>query len=169
MTQIVSTLDWVARDTIQGAAMGLKRITKQDISAGAAMMITNMIDNENEIDVAIGLSALEAIIKEVKSSVDYTTAVRSAIESQGEAGKIKLPNGTCIELAEVGTKYDYSNDPEWQRLDKQLKQTAFEIKQREEFLRRIPAGKMFVDETTGETTYGPAKSSTSSYKVTISK
>lgn len=154
---------------VQDTALGLRTITKSQIAEGAQSIVADMLERGNELDVAVGLSAMEAVIKDVKSNDQYVQAVRALVEQRGEKGKLRLPSGTVIELAEVGVKYDYTRDEEWSALDKQISELSDLKKKREEFLRRIPAGKTILDEETGEVAYGPAKTSTSSYKVTIAK
>lgn len=143
--------------------------TKQDIQGIADKIVNNMLESGNETDVAIGLSVLESLIKSVKERKEFVSAVRDAIARQGIKGKMTLPNGTIIENAEVGTKYDYSSDNTWQSLNAELDTVKAKVKEREDLLKKIPEGKMMVDEDTGETIYAPVKTSTSSYKISLAK
>lgn len=77
--------------------------------------------------------------------------------------------GVKFELAETGTKYDYSNNPEWVAVDAELKGVQDRKKELEERLKKIPAGTALVDESTGETLIGPSKTSKSSFKITLAK
>lgn len=96
---------------------------------------------------------LSAVMDEIKKyGKDHTTA-----------------RGVKFELAETGTKYDYSANPEWEALDKELKAVQAKKKELEERLKKIPAGNALVDEATGETLLGPAKTSKSSFKIVLGK
>jgi hypothetical protein len=82
--------------------------------------------------------------------------------------------GTKLELAEVGTKYDFSqcNDSYLVRLESELVILEEKIKNRKDMLKTLsPEGIIVFDEETGEgdTVYPPSKTSKSSVKTTIIK
>ena len=67
-------------------------------------------------------------------------------------------------------KYDPSRYTVYQMLDQKLESVANEVKQREAFLKTVPAkGMIITDELSGETftVYPPAKSSSTSIAVTL--
>lgn len=150
-------------------AVGLNQITKKDLAQGAEQIVNNMLEVGNELDVAVGLAAMENVISEIKSNPNYVNAIRDRVQERGEKGKLKLPSGTLVEQCEVGIKYDYSGDAEWRKLKAMEEELADLRKRREAMLKAIPSGKMLTDPDTGETLIGPPKTSTSSYKVTIAK
>jgi hypothetical protein len=82
--------------------------------------------------------------------------------------------GVKFTLAEVGTAYDFSqcNDIELEKLESKAKEAADMVKVRKEFLKTVPpSGLLVTDKETGDTyeVFPPAKSSKSSFKVTLPK
>lgn len=77
--------------------------------------------------------------------------------------------GVKFELAEFGTRYDYSLNSEWRELSEKEGDIKAQMRALEDKLKTIPAGKLLVDEQTGETYIGPSKSSKSAYKITLPK
>lgn len=132
--------------------------------------------------IATGAGALQYVevikffdkVKELiygTSTKDGDTELRKLVMSEISLhGKeLTTPRGAKFELCETGTKYDFSLTPAWVSLDNSIKELQEAKKELETMLKGIPAGKEIVDPETGELFYGPAKSSTSSYKITISK
>jgi hypothetical protein len=115
---------------------------------------------------------MESFVKEVKGNKQYIDFVRDEIAKHGKVAN--TGSGTKIELAEVGTKYDFSQceDPTLLELERKINYLDSELANRKDFLKTVPlSGLLVTDETTGETykVYPPSKTSTSSYKVTIAK
>lgn len=102
---------------------------------------------------------------------EFTSMVRDEVAKHGKAAI--TARGVKIELAEVGSTYDFSqcNDPELARLEEIVKQAADRLKERKEFLKTVPGKGIEVLADGGElvTVYPPGKSSKSSYKVTLPK
>lgn len=98
---------------------------------------------------------------------DFKQAVMDEISKYGKDHT--TARGVKFELAETGTKYDYSNNPEWVSIEKELKAMQDRKKALEDKLKKIPAGAALVDESTGETLIGPAKTSKSSFKIILAK
>jgi hypothetical protein len=147
-------------------------ISKTSIQILADKTVEGILDNGNVLQVAEVLSAIEHLSKAIKGSKPYTEYLRNEIEKYGKSAT--LPNGTKIELAETGTKYDYSKceDLILQRLEQKAESAANELKERQDFLKTVPVkGVSIIDEETGETftVFPPSKTSNSSYKVTLSK
>lgn len=98
--------------------------------------------------------------------------VRDEIVKYGKEFKTKRE--AKFELAETGTKYDFSKcgDMTLKTLEEALEIAKANLKERQEFLKNLPlAGFDSVDLETGAVVklYPPSKSSTSSYKITLPK
>lgn len=147
-------------------------LSKSDLKNIASNTINNVLEKGNPLEVAEALAAMETFIKEVRTDKRFTDYVR---EEAAKTPKVFISNsGAKIELAEVGTHYDFTNCGDLEREGLRLQKEGIELqlKQREEFLKQIPlSGLIITDEQTGETVtvYPPTKISTSSYKVTLSK
>jgi hypothetical protein len=115
------------------------------------------------MQIAIKLNCLELAIKEAKELIK--PSVMDAINVYSEKQISIL--GAKVEKAEVGTKYDYSNDPKWNELNKVAETANLALKTHEDMLKKISSGKVLVGEDSGETYFAPIKSSTSSYKITL--
>lgn len=79
--------------------------------------------------------------------------------------------GVKFELAETGTKYDFSGDPVWSSIVEKIKPLDEDKKKREAFLKSLTKTLIETDPETGETfeVQPPIKTSTSSFKVTLGK
>jgi len=145
-------------------------LTKTQIKVIAQSSINELMSNGRILEAAEALTVMENFIKEVRSSKDFTEYVR---EEVGKNGKdITNPSGAKIELAETGTKYDYSgcNDSALIEVESNLVEIESLISDRKAWLKTIPAEGMEVvigDEIVR--VYPPTKTSTSSYKITLSK
>lgn len=148
---------------------GLK---KAELKEMAEQAVISVLENGNPLEVAESLSAMEEFIKNVRADKRFTEYVR---EEAGKHGKqYTSRSGAKIELAETGTRYDFSvcEDFELQALEIELTGIEEKIKGRKEFLKTVPSsGLLVTNEETGEIykVYPPSKSSTSSFKVTLSK
>ncbi len=147
-------------------------LTKGAIKEIAATAIVNVLNNGNPLEVAESLSAMELFIKEVKDDKRFKDYVReeAAKTPKGFISK----TGAKIELAETGTAYDYSQcgDAELEMLDASFKSAEASLKERKEFLKKIPtSGIDVIVPFSGEVIhiYPPSKSSISSYKITLAK
>ena len=145
-------------------------LTKTQIKVIAQSSVNELMNNGRILEAAEALTVMENFIKEVRSSKDFTEYVR---EEVGKNGKdITNPSGAKIELAETGTKYDYSgcNDSALIEIESNLVEIETLISDRKAWLKTIPAEGMEVvigDEIVR--VYPPTKTSTSSYKITLSK
>ena len=145
-------------------------LTKTQIKVIAQSSVNELMSNGRILEAAEALTVMENFIKEVRSSKDFTEYVR---EEVGKNGKdITNPSGAKIELAETGTKYDYSgcNDSALIEVESKLVEIESLISDRKAWLKTIPAEGMEVvigDEIVR--VYPPIKTSTSSYKITLSK
>lgn len=147
-------------------------LTKSEIKSLANQTVLNILEVGNPLLIAEAISAMEAFVKEVKDNPEFKSYVRDEVEKYTKG--FTSPSGAKIELAEVGTKYDYSQcgDVEWEMMDAEMKSLKEKISEREKFLKNLPgAGIEQLNKETGEVTtiYPPSKSSTSSYKITLAK
>ncbi len=97
----------------------------------------------------------------------YTEYVRDELAKNG--GRHTTASGAKIEAIEAGVNYDYSHNPGWLELNTAATEAVERRKALEARLRTIPAGKSLVDDDTGEALTETAKSSTSTYKITLKK
>jgi hypothetical protein len=143
-------------------------LTKADIARMATNAVDGVLEKGNVLQIAEVLSGMEAFIKAVKADPRFPEYVREELAKHPK-GKYESASGAKIELKETGTSYDYSHNPQWVELNSQEAAIAEKRKALEERLKKIPAGTVLVDEESGETLCGPAKSSKSSYAVTLAK
>jgi len=147
-------------------------LSKTQIKVIAEQTAQDIIDNGKDvIQIADTIAKLELFIKELKASPEYMDYLITEVSKFGKG--TTTSTGTKLELAEVGTKYDFSqcNDPELKRMEDEFAVWEQNIKDRKEFLKALtPKGVNIIDET-GEiiTLYPPSKSSKSSVKCTIVK
>jgi len=139
--------------------------TKSDIKIASDILIQQVDSGEvNPIDAALQLKVLEEFVKDARERLNKYT-IDELYKYQ--ACKVNIYDAK-IEIAETGVKYDYSGDSVWAELKAKSDETTAALKQREDVLKKIPAGHTLVDEN-GEASIGPTKSSTTSYKITLSK
>ncbi|CAB5217834.1 hypothetical protein UFOVP208_19 [uncultured Caudovirales phage] len=148
-----------------------QELNKTQIKIIADNSVNEILENGNVIDVADTIAKMELMIKELKSNPKYIDYLRDEVSKYGT--NHITSSGTKIELAETGTKYDYSqtNDVVYFDLIKQSEVLNEQIKEREKFLKAIPKSGTHILTEDGEMIiiYPPSKSSNSSYKTTIQK
>lgn len=139
--------------------------TKSDVSM-ASDSIVRLVDEgrENALDVAIWLKAMEELVKETREKLIQHTLSELDKYHDGKANVYDVK----VERMEAGVKYDYSGDYVWREMKQIVDKANTALKNREDMLKRIPQGHQLVDEN-GEAMEGPVKTSTTSYKVTLSK
>ena len=120
----------------------------------------------NALDVEIYMKAFEHIASKIREQIKENT-INEANKQGGKSFEYKGINCT---LAEFGTKYNFSDcgDPVYNSLSKQLTALTLKIKEREAFLKAIPAeGIDHIDINTGECIkiYKPSKTSTTGLKI----
>ena len=125
--------------------------TKTEVANQASKLIDQVKEGEVEaMRVYAMMTALEKVAADVKKGIIEN--VLTEHDRYGE--KIASVYGATFERAEVGVKYDYSEDEEWLMLEENIKAIRTEQKARELILKQ-----------TGRC----AKSSTTSVKVTLAK
>lgn len=118
----------------------------------------------NPIDALIRLTAIEQTVTMAKEAIKLDVL----FELDKYRGGADI-NGTSVKTQETGVKYDYSVNEKWVDLDQQIKALTEQRKAIEEVVKKIPPGKLMVDEETGETWRGANKTSTTSPIVRLAK
>jgi hypothetical protein len=148
-----------------------KGLTKSDIRNLSEEFVEKVLAEGNPLRAAEGLSAMENFLKEVKDNPLFKDYVRE--EAAKYPKGFVSTSGAKIECCETGTKYDYSacEDEVINSLNEQLISLKEKISEREKFLKTVPQSGLDVITENGEAVkiFPPAKSSTSSYKITLSK
>jgi hypothetical protein len=146
-------------------------VTKTQLKVIAQQTIYNSLETGNVIAMADAFAKVEFLIKEIKSFPAYIDYLREEVSKYGKSHTTS--SGTKIELAEVGTKYDYQtcNDAELVNLNSKLLEIENAIKDRQAFLKTLPISGIEIILDGGEVAkiYPPIKTSTSSVKCTIAK
>lgn len=146
-----------------------RNLNKTQIKSMADSSVMEIIDNGQILEAVELISVMEQFIKDVKANPDYLDAVRDEV---AKYGKSKETETMKIELAEVGTKYNFDvcGDPLIKELNFKLDLLESEIKERREFLKKMPSyGMETIVEDEVVKLFPPVKTSTSSYKTTIKK
>ncbi len=146
-----------------------EKISKQDIKSLANKVVDNVCVTGNIIELAENLAKMDLLIKEIKDNDNYKDYILNEVSKYGKSHV--TASGTKIEVAEVGTKYDYTQTGDIILIDLELQKVIIEnkIKERQAFLKAIksPTDVRFGDELI--TLYPASKTSTTSIKTTISK
>jgi hypothetical protein len=147
-----------------------KGLTKSDIRNLSEEFVEKVLSEGSPLKAAEGLSAMENFLKEVKDNPQFKDYVRE------EAGKYPKgfvsASGAKIECCETGTKYGYENcgDIEWEMVNAEMIALKNKISEREKFLKALPLEGIEVrHEDQLIRVFPPFKSSTSSYKITLSR
>jgi hypothetical protein len=147
-----------------------KDLTKGQIKTMAQESFQALTESGRILEAADMLAKMELFIKELKSNPEYIDYLRYEVAKYGSSTTL---NGTRIELAEVGTKYDYTfcEDEIHNELIIRKASLDEQIKEREAFLKTLPAAGIEVINEDGVVCriYPPSKHSTSSVKCTIQK
>lgn len=109
-------------------------------------------------DVYTTFKNLEDIIKKLKPTIE--TRLMEEIEHEQE---VFTRNGFDVEKAEVGTRYDYSNDPKWNEYKKAIDSLRAKQREHEAHLKTLKQDIANLD--TGEVAVPPIKTSKSFIKL----
>jgi hypothetical protein len=135
----------------------------------ANKVVDNVCLTGKIIQLAENLAKMDLLIKEIKDNSNYKDYILNEVSKYGKSHT--TASGTKLEVAEVGTKYDYSltNDKELKELEEQKAIIEFIIKERQTFLKALkhPMEVLFGDELF--TLHPASKTSTTSIKTTILK
>jgi hypothetical protein len=142
--------------------------TKDEIQNFSIKIISELENGMiKPLDLLKQIKCFEKVIEQTKDTL-YKMAREEAEKYGAKSFEYK---GIKIELAEVGTKYDYSqcNDFVLAKVSEELSKLNESKKQRETFLKSLKDPISLVDEESGDIiqVLPPIKSSTSSLKVTI--
>ena len=146
----------------------ISRAMQQEL---AKCLIQPLMDGEvDPIEFIVKVKGLQSALAEV----DKNKAVKNIIVREiTKFGKQTSWNGATLTLRETGVKYDYSvcNDPVYRNLLQQKEALDKQLKEREQFLKSVPAGTTILDEETGEVyQLAPAlRMATESYAVSFAK
>lgn len=158
-------------DNLPSSAFGVVRLfpdTKQGIEMFSTQLI-RAVEN-GEVD-ALQLKAYFKAMEKVIEKVDKSTRDSQMTQAEKYGEKKFRAHGMQIEIAEVGTKYDYEScgDIEWERWDSSVKSAEESRKNRETFLKTLKEPMTLVNEETGEVykVRPPVKRSTTGLKFTI--
>lgn len=140
--------------------------------AQRASFVAQIVEQVNEgiIDprkVHLQAKMTEDLLTSLKDHPDYKEALLK--ECQKEGKKHDFYNA-AFEVAELGTKYQYSqcNDPLLPELERLAKEANDKLKERQEFLKKIPIEGIEVrHEDELVTVYPPSKFSTTGIKCTL--
>ncbi len=142
--------------------------TKDEIQNFSIKIISELESGMiNPLDLLKQIKCFEKVIEQTKDTLSKM--------AREEAEKYGTKNfefkGVKIELAEVGTKYDYShcNDFVMAKVSEDLAKLNETKKQRETFLKSLKEPISLIDEESGDVfqILPPVKSSSSSLKITI--
>lgn len=142
--------------------------TKSEINNFSDMLLTAINNGEiNPLKIQVQLKAIESVIKKVNESEAYKYAIRESAEKYG--AKSFEAFGAKVELAEVGTKYDFSNcnHLEYNDICEKIKALETDKKSLEMTLKTIKQPTPFVIYGEAVEVNPPTKSSTSSIKITF--
>lgn len=154
----------VQHNTLPSIEAGLG---KKEILDMAGRSVDALLEEGNVFQMAEAIAAMEEFVKAVRRDGRYIDFLREELIKNN--GKCRTGSGSKIELCEAGVQYDYTHDATWKMLDEKIKMLEQQRKEREELLRKIPAGRMAVDADTGEVLVGSLKSSKSTYRITLAK
>ena len=164
-----------------------KSVAVSEQSAGivAAKIFNDVLEGKHSaIEAMEAFSYMGKVAVELKDQVDESgkikmvDLIRQEISDHAEDKKnFTTAKGSKFVLAEVGTAYSFENtgDTQLPILNKQLEELKKKIKAREEFLKKLTTPIKIKEPNieTGEEVevelFPASKSSTSSYKLTLSK
>lgn len=142
--------------------------TKGNIQTIARHIIQDVKDGfADPLETAIKVEGIKKVCEAVRDGLEGE--VRAELMKYGRDAATKLD--AKIEASETGTKYDYSGDIIWCRINDQITPLVEKLKQREAMLKTLTSSITEVDPETGEVIIvsPPNKTSKSSFKITLGK
>jgi hypothetical protein len=140
---------------------------KKQIAAMAKQSVSDVLEQGNVFQVAEALAAMEEFVKNVRKDERFVGFLREELNKH--RGRLTTNSGARLEICEAGVVYDYSSNGEWRELDRQIRILTEQRRAVEERLRTLAPGRMAVDPETGEVLEGPAKTSKSTYRITLKR
>ena len=152
--------------------IALNRVIKKDqIDRISADFTNRILDGYiNPLQAIATVAAIERFVKDIRGNALIKDAVREELEKYGS--KSVDFQGVKFQLKAVSTRYDFTecNDPVWVSLNNNLEIAKAAIKEREDFLKALPAeGITEIDRLTGEVVEvkRPLKKSEDGYAITL--
>lgn len=109
-------------------------ITKEKLNERALSIISTALEGiTNPLEMIIELRAMEGLIKQCLSSVEFKEAVLVEIDKYSKNDREF--RGVTFDAARSPARYDYSQDEEWAEMNKEMHGLKFQLKAREELLR----------------------------------
>jgi hypothetical protein len=149
------------------SALSILPSSKEQVTLFGTKLLKEIGDGTvNPLEIRAMKAYFDKMFESIKT--DFDLAVREEAEKYGKTFEYK---GVKMELAEVGTKYDFTvcKDHELDVLVADADVANAKVKARQDFLKALKEPLTFVYDDTGEviTVYPPLKTSTSSVKVTL--
>lgn len=150
---------------LMDSEMDILQKSKKELVELGEMFVTRFDESsKNPLQVLALVTKLKTMLEVMEKGIQE----KSMNDLQKEGGK-HLAFGVDFQIAEVGTKYDYSENVKWMQLQEQINELDAKRKDMETFIKSIKSSFTQVDEETGEAIqWHPAsKTSTTSIKKTI--
>lgn len=142
-------------------------LSKKQITKLVRQSVDAILEGGDIAQVAEVLAVMDEFAKGIRRDERFVDTMRD--ELLKNSGAMKTASGARIEACEAGISYDYSENPSWHFLNNQIAELEAQKRELEEKLRKIPGGKMVVDNETGEVFTGAFKSSKSTYRITLAR
>lgn len=149
-------------DTLVIKNLTPSKSTIDTLSSKVAAMV-----QDGKVDPLKAYTRLKAIQEMAKQSQEKIK-LDVLLELEKYKGKAEI-EGSTISTKESGVSYDYSMNEAWRTLKQKIDDLDKQKKEIEEIMKKIPAGKVIVDEITGETWQGANKTSTTVPEVRLAK
>jgi hypothetical protein len=144
----------------------IQEMGKSDITNFANSISEFITENGGEIIKTLAIATkYQLLFSEIEKNLSKTgiNELLAYDNSKTNAFRVEL------QVAEVGTKYDFTANAKWNTIQEQINLLKEEQKNIEAFCKSLKSNTITVDEETGESFefFPPAKSSTTSIKKTI--
>jgi hypothetical protein len=146
-------------------ASDIMELTKSEIIAQANQMVFNFdVASKDPLEQLAMISKFQLLFETLEKGIK-----EKSLDDLHKLGGKFTKHGVEFAIAEVGTKYDYSNTQRWVKLNNEIESIKAKQKEVESFCKVISSITTTVDPDTGEALeFIPAsKSSTTSIKKTI--
>jgi len=145
-------------------------MTKTHILIGADIFVKNVLETGDILEAVENIALMETFIKQIKSNDEFKSYALDEVAKHGK--EFKSASGAKIAPMESGITYhfDFCNDPILTQLLADQEELEIKISDRKAFLKTLPIEGMEIrHEDELIEIYPPAKTSTSTYKVTLAK
>lgn len=140
-------------------------MSKSELTKMGEMLVNNFDESSKN---PLQMLAFVSKMKTMLDTIEKGLTEKSMNELHQYNGK-HFAFGIDFQIAEVGTKYDYSENSEWVKIQDQINELETKRKDAEAFIKSLKQSITQVDEETGEAIkwFPASKSSTTSIKKTI--